>query len=307
MRSFVAVFLTFLLLHCATDTQAEPNRGQYFIMGSGVMHLLNHRNNREATVHLLNKDGSLNQEAFNTVDWVFGYPTRQMGEHISPRMLFMLSYFADRLAPHQTIHIESAYRSPEYNDKIRNMGNNAARTSTHIDGMALDFWLEGVDGKKIWETIKARNCGGIGHYGGKTVHFDAGRPRFWQAATSGTRSKQPDENRHLYLSSDYDRYAPTDQVRLSLSSLSSFDFGVQPGVELYRSGNHTQALASLPLDQAENGNCQMVESRKVSRFLTTTLPSNLPPGRYQLKLSFCNRPFAKMPEEAFSNPIEIRP
>ena len=118
MRSFAAFFLAFVLILHATATRAEPNRGRFFIMGSGVMHLLNHRNNREATVHLLKDDGSLNQEAFNTVDWVFGYPTRKMGEHISPRMLFMLSYFAERLSPGKTIHIESAYRSPEYNDKI---------------------------------------------------------------------------------------------------------------------------------------------------------------------------------------------
>ena len=307
MRSFFALFLAFFLLHCAAVTQAEPNRGQYFIMGSGVMHLLNHRNNREATVHLLKGDGSLNQEAFNTVDWIFDYPTQKRGEHISPRMLFMLNYFAERLAPGKTIHIESAYRSPEYNDKIRAMGNNAARTSTHIDGMALDFWLEGVEGKKIWETIKARNCGGIGHYGGKTVHFDAGRPRFWEAATSGTRSPKPDENRHLYLSTDFDRYAPTAKLRLALSSLSNFDFGVEPKVTLFRSGNHTQALASLPLDEAENNSCQWIGDRKSSRFLTTSLPADLPPGRYQLKLSFCKRPFANMPEAAFSNPIEIRP
>ncbi len=276
-------------------------------MGNGVMHLLNHRNGREATVHLLKKDGSLNEKGLSTVDWIFGYPTQEKGEHISPRLLFMLNYFAQRLAPGQTIHIESAYRSPEYNNKIRAMGNNAARTSTHMDGIALDFWLEGVEGKKIWETIKARNCGGIGHYGGKTVHFDAGRPRFWQAATSGTRSKKPDENRHLYLSTDFDRYAPMEHLRLSLSSLSNFAFGVGPEVELYRSGNHTRALAALPLDQAENGDCHMIGSRKLSRFLTTTLPANLPPGQYQLKLNFCNRPFANMPDEAFSNPIEIRP
>jgi uncharacterized protein YcbK (DUF882 family) len=171
MHFFFPFFVAFLL-----TTQAEPSQGRFFIMGNGVMQLKNHLNNREAKVSLLNVDGSLNEADFNTVDWIFGYPTREKGEHISPRLLFMLDYFAERLAPGTTIHIESAYRSPEYNEKIRSTGNNAARTSTHMDGIALDFWLEGVDGKKLWETIKAHNCGGIGHYGDKTVHFDAGGP-----------------------------------------------------------------------------------------------------------------------------------
>ncbi|MDD2464740.1 MAG: DUF882 domain-containing protein [Desulfobulbus sp.] len=306
MRSFFAVSMAVCILFFATTTNAASPQNRFFIMGSGTMHLKNYRNNREATVHLLNTDGSLNEEGFNTVDWIFAYPSKEKGEHISPRLLFMLNYFSEHMAPGKTINIESAYRSPEYNDKIRAMGNNAARTSTHMDGLALDFWLEGVEGKKLWETIKARNCGGIGHYGGKTVHFDAARPRFWEAATSGTRSPEPDENRHLYLATDYDRYAPAEKVRLSLSSLSSFAFGVQPSVALFRSGTREQSLASLPLEQAGETTCLMLGTRKASRFLTATLPSNLPPGRYQLKLSFCNRPFARMPEDTFSNPIEIR-
>ncbi|MGD9947891.1 MAG: YcbK family protein [Desulfobulbus sp.] len=306
MRSFFALFLALLLSLFVTTANAQPPQGRFFLMGSGVMQLKNLRNNREAKVHLLKSDGSFNEADFNTVDWVFGYPTQEKGEHISPRLLFMLSYFSERMAPGKPINIESAYRSPEYNDKIRAMGNNAARTSTHMDGMALDFWLAGVDGKKLWQTIKARNCGGIGHYGGKTVHFDAARPRFWEAATSGTRRPEPDENRHLYLSTDYDRYAPTEKVRLSLSSLSSFQFGVQPTIEVFRSGTREQSVANLPLDHAGETSCLMLGTREASRFLTTTLPPDLPPGRYQLKLSFCNRPFARMPEEAFSNPIEIR-
>jgi hypothetical protein len=45
--------------------------------------------------------------------------------------------------------------------------------------------------------------------------------------------------------------------------------------------------------------------RKASRFLTATLPADLPPGRYQLKLVFCEKPFLQMPDEAYSNPIEM--
>ena len=306
MLFWVRCSLLLALLLSALPSQAQTSQGRFFLMGSGTMHLKNLRNNREATVHLLKADGSLNEADFNTVDWVFDFPTKEKGEHISPRMLFMLSYFAEQLAPGKTINIESAYRSEEYNDKIRAAGNNAARTSAHIDGMALDFWLEGVEGKRLWQTIKEKNCGGIGHYGGKTVHFDAGRPRFWEAATSGTRSPEPDNNRHLYLSTDYDRYQPGNSLRLALSNLSSFAFGVQPTVEVYRAGDQRQPITTLPLQQSGNGACLNIGERKASRFLTTTLPAELPPGRYQVKLAFCDKPFPQMPDEALSNPIEIR-
>lgn len=274
-------------------------------MGSGTMHLKNLRNNREEQVRLLNRDGSFNEAELNKVDWVFDFPTAEKSEHISPRMLFMLSYFADQLAPGKIINIESAYRSPEYNTKIRDQGNNAARTSTHQDGLALDFWLEGVDGKTIWETIRAKNCGGIGHYGGKTVHFDAGRPRFWEAATSGTRAKEPDYNRHLYLSTDVDRYHRREPVRLALSSLSNFDFGVRPTVQVVRVDGAQDTVANIRLDRAAQTDCLRIGDRKSSRFLTTSLPDDLPVGRYRLKIAFCEKPFVQMPSESLSNEIEI--
>jgi len=276
-------------------------------MGSGTMQLKNLRNNREAKVSLLNKDGSFNEEGFQKVDWVFDFPTEEKGEHISPRLLFMLSYFADRLAPGKTINIESAYRSPEYNQQIRENGNNAARTSTHQDGMALDFWLQGVAGKRLWQTIKAKNCGGVGHYGGKVVHLDAGRPRFWEAATSGTQAKEPDYNRHLFLSTDFDRYRPKDRIRLALSSLSNFDFGVQPVAQVFRVDDPHTPVTGIRLNHTAESDCLRIGDRKTSRLLTASLPAYLPAGRYTIKMEFCEKPYELMPSEAISNTIELTP
>lgn len=274
-------------------------------MGSGNLHLKSLRNGEEAKVSLLNADGSLNDSAFSEIDRVFGYPTTEKGEHISPRMLFMLSYFSDLVAPGKTIMMESGYRSPEYNDKIRKKGANAARTSTHIDGMALDFWIEGVDGKHLWETVRAKDCCGVGHYGGKSIHLDAGRPRFWEAATSGTRSTEPDYNRHIYVSTDYDRYLPGDNARLALSGASDFRFGVRPQVHLYDSTDAEKPVAGIRLKGNAPADCMMINTRKASRFLSVRIPSDIKPGRYRAKVEFCKRPFEKMPPHIFSNSIEI--
>jgi len=274
-------------------------------MGSGTLHLDNQRNNRQADVALLDGHGAISEVALAKVDWVFGFPTEEREEHISPRMLFMLSYFSDLVAPGKTIHIESAYRSPEYNDKIRQQGANAAKTSTHIDGMALDFWIEGVDGKELWETVRAKNCCGVGHYGGKEIHLDAGRPRFWEAATSGTGRAEPDYNRHIYLTTGYDRYQAGDQLRLSLSGISTFGFGIRPTVQLFAGDERATPAARLPLQGDTPGECIILDTRKKTRLLDTLLPVSLPVGRYRVQLDFCEKPFVQMPDNVLSSEIEV--
>ncbi len=297
---FCVGILAFSHGQCATSRES----GRFFRMGSGKLHLKNMRNNKETRVDLLQKDGSLNDEAFTEVDRVFGFPTGEKGEHISPRLLFMLSFFADRVAPGRTVVIESGYRSPDYNDKIRKKGANAARTSSHMDGMALDFWIAGVDGKALWQTIRHQDCCGVGHYGGKTIHLDAGRPRFWEAATSGTKTSEPDYNRHIHLSTDFDRYRPGDAVRLSLSGVSTFGFGVRPAVQLYPATGSGKSLAEIPIENRDTTECILIKDRKASRFLAITLPANLPDGRCRIEVEFCDKPFSQMPAKILSNEIE---
>ncbi len=309
-KTFVTrvVFLTFLAgIFGFSDGQCGTHQesGRFFWMGSGTLHLKNLRNKKEARVDLLNRDGSLNDAAFTDVDRVFGFPTAEKGEHISPRLLFMLSYFADHAAPGKMITIESGYRSPDYNDGIRKKGANAARTSTHIDGMALDFWIAGVDGKELWQTVREKNCCGVGHYGGKSIHLDAGRPRFWEAATSGTKTKEPDYNRHIYLSTDFDRYTPEAKVRLSLSGISTFGFGVKPTARLYGMADVDKPVAQVQIATGNTSDCLILSDRKRSRFMYIALPAELPAGRFRLKLEFCERPFIQMPAEVLSNEIEL--
>ena len=219
----------------------------------------------------------------------------------------MLSYFSDRVAPGKIINIESGYRSPEYNNKIREKGANAAKTSAHMDGMALDFWLDGVDGKDLWETVRAKNCCGVGHYGGKTIHLDAGRPRFWEAVTSGTKSKEPDYNRHIYLSTDFDRYSAEEKVRLSLSGISTFGFGVKPTAHVYGPADSEKPIAKMRINTnaTSKADCIMLDDRRASRAFHAALPPELSTGRYKIRVEFCKKPFEEMPSDVVSNEIEL--
>lgn len=278
---------------------------RFFYMGSGRLQLKNLRNTKETTVNLLNPDGSLREEALMDVDRVLDFPTLAKGEHISPRLLFMLSYFADKVAPEKLISIESSYRSTEYNDGIRTKGANAARTSTHIDGMALDFWIEGVNSRKLWEAICREKCCGAGYYGGKDIHLDVGRPRFWEATTSGTKSRKPDNNRHIYLSTDFDRYRPKEKIRLSLSGVSTFGFGVYPILFFHSTVDSGKPIAEAEIETEDSSSCIRINDHKASRFLFVSIPDDLSAGRYMIHLDFCAKPFAAMPDQTLSHPIEV--
>lgn len=300
-----SLLIVMMMLWLSPEAWAGTESGRFFLMGDGQIKIKNLHSGREVSASLLNPDGSLNEEGFTRIDEVFQFPTREKGEHISPRLIFMLDYFSDRVAPGKVIKMESGYRSPDHNSGLRNAGGNVAPTSLHMDGMALDFSIDGVKGKTLWELIKSKDCCGVGHYGGASVHLDAGRPRFWEAATSKVRTGESDYNRRLYLSTDCDRYRAGDTVRLTLAAVSDFGFGIIRTGALVDAddGNHT--VATVALRGQDDADCLTVPDRKTAHSITFTLPQTFREGRYRVKIEFCRRPFEQMPRTTLSNPIEI--
>lgn len=60
------------------------------------------------------------------------------------------------------VHINSGYRSPEYNATLK----NASPRSQHCNGKAVDIWVEGVTPKQIADIAECYlgSSGGIGIY-----------------------------------------------------------------------------------------------------------------------------------------------
>ncbi len=309
LKMMTALYRTlpaFLILCCLSSLCfADPVAGRFFLMGPGRIHIKNMHTGQDVSVNLLNADGSLNEEGFTRIDETFGFPTAEMGEHISPRLIFMLDYFSDLIAPGKTINMISGYRSPDYNAALRDSGSVVAKTSTHMDGMALDFHIDGVAGRKLWEIIKSKDCCGIGYYGGANVHLDASRPRFWEAETSKVKTGESDYNRRIYLSTDYDRYRAGDRVRLSFSSVSDFGFGIAPAGAVVNDAEGNGTVAAVRIDAPESGGCIAIDDRKTSHFIYLSLPPDLREGRYRIKVDFCRRPYEQMPMKSVSNEIEV--
>jgi uncharacterized protein YcbK (DUF882 family) len=291
------------LLPGLTMALSEPIR--FFRFGDGKIHIKNEQNGREAKVQLLNPEGKIDENAMKEIDGVFNFPHTSKGEHVSLRLLFLLDHFSDNITPDKLIHLVSGFRSPTYNDKLKKSGGNVAKTSTHIDGMAIDFFIEGVDGKVLWETIRRENCCGVGHYGGRVVHLDSGKPRFWEAATSKVDTRESEFNRRIYLSAEYDRYKRGERARFFISSVSDFPFGIRKMAALRNelAGNEKQVRLAVQGQPEEE--CISIQNRTASRLIYANLPMESDPGRYRIRFDFCQRPSDHMPLAIFSNEIEI--
>lgn len=78
------------------------------------------------------------------------------------------------------IHIISGYRSPVYNDLLRQEGQGVARNSLHLRGQAIDLRFPGIDLDRVRRTATALCLGGVGYYPRSGfVHLDAGKVRCW--------------------------------------------------------------------------------------------------------------------------------
>jgi uncharacterized protein YcbK (DUF882 family) len=309
-RLILFFFLEFICLQVLCGGAGAGDELQmkqrFFRMGDGRIHIRNFHNGREVNIGLLAQDGSVDQQALAALDQVFGLVGNGNGEHISLRLLFLLDYFSDKVAPGRVIELYSGYRVPEYNQKLRAEGRIVALTSTHMDAMAIDFAIEGVAGKELWEIIRREECCGVGHYGGNTVHLDCGRSRFWEAATSGVGSGESQFNRRMYLSTEYDRYSTGEEARLILSSVSDYPFGVKKGLSFLKEGSGGPGGAVVG-EIRRGDECAQVRNRSDGKSLRVLLPNNLPTGRYRVRIDFCNKPFPQMPSTITSNIVEVTP
>jgi len=77
------------------------------------------------------------------------------------------------------VHINSGYRTPEYNRRI-----GGAKHSQHCKGTAADFTVTGVTPQKVRADIRSgkifgKHNGGLGSYPSFT-HIDTGPKREWE-------------------------------------------------------------------------------------------------------------------------------
>lgn len=279
-------------------TEGPTPKDRYFLSGDGWIRLTNVKTGQSARLRYRLPDGSYPREVHRQINRLFNVPADSR-EQISLRLISLLDYLED-LYRHP-IEIISGYRSPEYNESLRARGRLAAKTSLHMEGMAADIRMRKALSAEAFATIKQLNCCGVGFYHDHSLHVDVGPARFWDETTSRVRTNISERNKQIMVRTDHDIYVPGETVALRLARITDYPIGLAPTLAVVRDGQVLQEFAFAGKEET----CVPVTGPE-ERTTTWTIPVAFrPEEKVRIRVHFCEKPFAEMPDQIESNPLII--
>ena len=102
-------------------------------------------------------------------------------EHMmDPRLLDLLTAVHGKVEAKAPFQVISGYRSPKTNAMLHERSNGVASGSLHMQGLAIDVRVEGVQLDHLHNAALDLGLGGVGFYPTSNfVHMDVGRVRRW--------------------------------------------------------------------------------------------------------------------------------
>ena len=295
-----------------TGTPASENItdvSRYFYNGDGRLKLLSAKNKISFNGQYRKSKGIYDEKALKKINRLFGGQNDKPLSTISLRLIEFLDYLEDNLHPGARITIVSGWRSPQYNTDLRNKGRLAAKASLHQYGMAADIKIQGTSSKRVWNTVKKLGFGGTGYYKGELVHIDVGPARSWDENTSGVGTDISTQNKLIGLVTEYDIYLPGEMIDLRFIRMTAFPIGVIPEfvLEKVEKNGQSKEIARFKPSFALAAKSQCPQFSDIGQMMGIRwkLPSDILPGRYKIRTSFCQRLWEDMPTEIFTPEFDI--
>jgi len=285
--------VTLMLLLAGPAVAAEV---RFFVAGNGRLALRSVRSGAEAVVTYRRDDGTYDEAALARLRGVLRSGDGREGP-LEPRFVELLGWLWAATGAAEPLRIQSGYRSPAYNEALRQRGAKAASGSLHTEGMASDVALGAARGKALWERLRALECCGAGYYpGGGFLHVDVGAPRFWDEHTSRVDENLSAGNARLFARTDFDRYRPGDTIEVRLHALTVPPVRIAPAAHLATSGAAVRIASPAP---AADG-CIEADARTV-----LAVRAERPTVRDELVLATCAPRPERTPATMPTNPIAI--
>lgn len=282
---------------------------RYFYNGDGRLNLVSAKNGITFNGQYRKSKGIYDEKTLKTIQRLFGGQSGKPLSTISLRLIEFLDYLEDNLHPGARITIVSGWRSPQYNTDLRNKGKLAAKASLHQYGMAADVKIQGTSSKRVWNTVKKLGFGGTGYYKGKLVHIDVGPARSWDEKTSGVGTDISTQNKLIGLVTDYDIYLPGESVELRFIRMTAFPIGVNPEFileKVEKTGQSKEIVHFKPsFEIVAKSQCPQFSDIEKMMGIRWKLPSDILPGRYKIRTSFCQRLWEDMPTDIVTPEFDI--
>jgi uncharacterized protein YcbK (DUF882 family) len=304
MKLIQLILIPLILGLVATGIASSENItdvSRYFYNGDGRLKLVSAKNGITFNGRYRQSKGIYDEKALKTIHRLFGGQNDKPFSTISLRLIEFLDYLEDNLHPGARITIVSGWRSPQYNTDLRNKGRLAAKASLHQYGMAADIKIQGTSSKRVWNTVKKLGFGGTGYYKGKLVHIDVGPARSWDEKTSGVGTDISTQNKLIGLVTDYDIYLPGEMIDLRFIRMTAFPIGVIPEfvLEKVETDGQSKEIARFKPSFAIAAKSQCPQFSDIDQMMGIRwkLPSDILPGRYKIRTSFCQRLWEDMATE----------
>jgi uncharacterized protein YcbK (DUF882 family) len=294
------VIQVFIALLISMPLMANEMR-HFFIEGDGTLLLRNLHTGKEESVTYRTRAGDYPAAVQEKVDRLFGLKKTDEVKSISMRLIALLDAIQDEFGEGtKVIQLQSAYRSPTYNEGLRAQGKTVARTSMHMEGMGADIVIDGVNGEFLWEELRKKECCGVGWYGADSVHVDPGPKRFWTQGTAKTKTKISQHNKKLLLRSDRDFYKVGDTMHIQLIRVTDYPILLKKEFQINKK--------KFFLDSGNEDQCLKVNNRTEASRLRWTIPKGFmtKEKRISLNISLCRKDFPEMPDSVASNLFEVR-
>jgi uncharacterized protein YcbK (DUF882 family) len=172
-----ASLLTTLALLRPVKTLASFSQGN---QSPGRLNLYNTHTGEKFNATYRDPDGQYNTQAIEELNWLLRCHHTNQQHPIDLQTLDFLDLVNTRLGGNNEIHIISAFRSPEYNNRLLSLGRKVAKHSLHLEGRALDIRIPGTALASLQRAALSFRLGGVGYYPSSNfVHIDSGAFRTW--------------------------------------------------------------------------------------------------------------------------------
>jgi uncharacterized protein YcbK (DUF882 family) len=151
------------------------------------------------------RNGRYDSEGLKQINYILRDWRRNESTTMDPALLDLVWEVRNAVGSKAPVYVLSGYRSPVTNAMLRSRSRGVAKTSQHMVGKALDFYLPDVPLSKLRETALKFQRGGVGYYptsGSPFVHMDTGSVRHWPRMTRSQLAKVFPDGKTLHIPSD---------------------------------------------------------------------------------------------------------